>query len=135
MPKKKAHQHAEAFMLMLYSCQECDHSEILWNSRDGVTPFGIQCPKCNGINMLHVAWEDDQYAPDHVPHEGQGVWIDMPQSLKRTLVLARLEVGRAHGYDVPSDPHEREQLIKAVMESFQPGEPWLIRWPVREVKF
>ena len=33
-----AHNHKEAYMLMNYRC-ECGHHELIWNSRDGVTPF------------------------------------------------------------------------------------------------
>ena len=36
------HNHAEAFKLMIYACEnpDCLHQEKIWNSRDGVTPFG-----------------------------------------------------------------------------------------------
>ena len=37
------YKHAEAYCLMKYKCEKCGKTEILWNSRDGVTPFMIKC--------------------------------------------------------------------------------------------
>ncbi|HXE05809.1 MAG TPA: hypothetical protein VN579_07475 [Bryobacteraceae bacterium] len=34
-------ENAEAFMLMKYQSKDGTVTELLWNSRDGVTPFGI----------------------------------------------------------------------------------------------
>lgn len=42
------YKHAEAYCLMKYKCEKCGKTEILWNSRDGVTPFMIKCEKCDG---------------------------------------------------------------------------------------
>jgi len=39
------HRHVEAFCLMHYAC-DCGHHEVIWNSRDGVTPFTAPCPSC-----------------------------------------------------------------------------------------
>lgn len=121
----RGHQHAEAFCLMTYRCT-CGHTEIFWNSRDGVTPFISVCPKCGG-ELTHVDWSSDQYAPDHVPEPDQGVWVDMPASLKRPLALARLEWGQAHGFAVPEE--QKRRFLEAIMAEYRPGSPWLIRWP------
>lgn len=40
-----ARNHKEAYLLMNYRC-ECGHHELIWNSRDGVTPFTLSCPNC-----------------------------------------------------------------------------------------
>jgi hypothetical protein len=61
---KKA--HGEAYCLMTYVCKDCARKERLWNSRDGVTPFGISCLACGGHEMFHENWGDDQYAPEFV---------------------------------------------------------------------
>ena len=37
------YKHAEAFCLMKYRCEKCGQAEVVWNSRDGVTPFIINC--------------------------------------------------------------------------------------------
>lgn len=38
---RRGHQHPEAFALMQYTSKSSGITEIVWNSRDGVTPFGI----------------------------------------------------------------------------------------------
>ncbi|CAE6839383.1 hypothetical protein [Paraburkholderia nemoris] len=83
------HQHAEAFCLMWYAC-ECGHRERIWNSRDGVTAFGFQCPSCKEPKLKHVNWGLDKYAPDHVPAPGQRIWIDLTRD--RALEIARRTV-------------------------------------------
>jgi hypothetical protein len=94
----RGHQHAEAFCLMWYAC-ECGHRERVWNSRDGVTAFGFQCPSCKQPNLLHVNWNLDQYAPDHVPAPGQRVWIDLTRD--RALEIARRTVDQVAKGSVP----------------------------------
>jgi hypothetical protein len=94
------HQHAEAYCLMWYAC-ECGHRERIWNSRDGVTAFGMACPSCNEPKLQHVDWKLDVYAPDHVPAPGQRVWITMTR--ERALQIARRTVARvAQGKAMPS---------------------------------
>lgn len=44
-------EHMEAFCLMWYQCEECTYRELLWNSRDGVTPFCIPCSKCGKVSQ------------------------------------------------------------------------------------
>lgn len=51
--------HVEAFCLMQYECTKCKEIEILWNSRDGVTPFGIGSSCCPGSISNHVNWGKD----------------------------------------------------------------------------
>ena len=53
------YKHAEAYCLMKYKCEKCRKTEILWNSRDGVTPFMINCEKCDG-HMQHTDWNEDK---------------------------------------------------------------------------
>lgn len=115
------YQHGEAFCLMHYRCDECGHEEVFWNSRDGVTPFGMQCPQCGGMNMLHVDWDKDRCVPDYVPEAGQGVWIDMPESLKRPLARACVK-------EAALPERMKEQLVEQIVAEFRPGTPWLIRW-------
>lgn len=90
---ERGHRHVEAFCLMQYQCKACRHVEIIWNSRDGVTPFGCNCPSCGSMDMIHVNFRGDRYAPEHKPHIGQRVWISMPKAsamaLARRNVLAR----------------------------------------------
>ena len=57
------YNHKEAFCLMTYRCNDCGFEERIWNSRDGVTPFGLACPQCKGHNHLHADWQNDQCNP------------------------------------------------------------------------
>lgn len=107
----RGHQHAEAFCLMHYECKACRHHEVIWNSRDGVTPFGLQCPSCSSLDLLHAYFGSDRYAPDHKPHHGQRVWVSMTK--ERALALARRSVLR-HKKDGP----ETERTIELVAEEF-----------------
>lgn len=53
------YNHKEAFCVMQYRCQVCRFLEILWNSRDGVTPFVISCVACTTGYMQHINWRED----------------------------------------------------------------------------
>lgn len=120
--KQKAHQHAEAFCLMHYQCPYCQHREVFWNARDGVTPFVVSgCPTC-GKDMLHVDWDQDEYAPEHCPEPGQGVWIDMPQELVPVVVRLALHIYYEAGEEPPPG------LVQALTNQYEPGSPWLLRW-------
>ncbi len=97
MTTKNGHNHAEAFMLMTYQCEKCGAKEIIWNSRDGVTPmFGSTCRQefCNG-ETSHVNWQNDVYAPDHKPAAGERIWrdgtLDMMRAIKRRMVESNPE--------------------------------------------
>lgn len=67
------YQH-EAFALMEYGCESCGKVEVVWNSRDGVTPFMIRCQDCRGT-MRHINWNKDQFAPNHIPPIGSRVFF------------------------------------------------------------
>ncbi|MGD9156860.1 MAG: hypothetical protein PVG39_00500 [Desulfobacteraceae bacterium] len=64
----------EAFALMEYGCEECGKVEIIWNSRDGVTPFMVGCPFCRGT-MQHINWSHDRFTPNYIPPIGSRVFF------------------------------------------------------------
>lgn len=66
--------HCERFCLMTYASEDGRVREVLWNSRDGVTPFII--PSVDGIELSHVNWHGDQCEPNHVPAIGSRVFMD-----------------------------------------------------------
>jgi hypothetical protein len=105
---ERGHLHVEAFCLMWYACRQCPHRERIWNSRDGVTPFGMSCPSCGGTELLHADWHRDQYAPDHKPADGQRVWIDMTRERASAIADARIAVSDRKR---PLSEGEREQVI------------------------
>jgi len=73
--RKFKFRHIEAFCLMIYKCESCNTIEILWNSRDGVTPFTINCRQCNGM-ASHNYWAMDVRIPEYKPFEGQRIFVD-----------------------------------------------------------
>jgi hypothetical protein len=145
------HLHKEAFCLMVYACagaadtrppaagfnrmrsSGCGHREVFWNSRDGVTPFGMCCPSCGG-DLFHADWQLDRPAPNHQPHYGQGVWRDGTPEEAEAIIRKRLE-----SYP-PRDDAERarvEQSIKRIKAGecteFRPGWPMFYRNGVANV--
>lgn len=103
-----SYQHKEAFCLMQYRCR-CGHHEVIWNSRDGVTPFSMVCPSCGEPDMCHINFGADRFAPDHKPHFGQRMWVTMTQ--ERALYLARLRTAHLN------PKHRTEDFIDQVAES------------------
>ncbi|WP_180131908.1 zinc ribbon domain-containing protein [Rhodoferax sp. BLA1] len=110
----RGHRHAEAFCLMWYACQSCGHTEQFWNSRDGVTPFSTACPSCGKPDLFHVNFSRDKYAPKHVPHVGQRVWVSMTKDHAQAFAKKRFEALKAHRRVEPS---EEESIYQAVFES------------------
>ena len=124
-----AYSHREAYCLMWYECKECGHREQFWNSRDGVTPFGVhgKCPNCPDSDMLHGDFNLDQRDPDHVPQPGQGVFVTMPAEL--VPVFARRNYQwHSQTSDIAAQL-TMDEFVASFINSTQPGAPWLIRWP------
>jgi hypothetical protein len=82
--------HKEAFALMWYACK-CGHRERIWNSRDGVTPFGASCPSCSTGIINHVDWQNDVCAPDHKPNRWQKIWRDGTPDEAEAIMRRRIE--------------------------------------------
>lgn len=118
-------------MLMWYACTACWHKERIWNSRDGVTPFGLGCSSCGAI-MNHVDWQADEYAPNHKLHRGQRFWRDGTPDEAEAIMRRRIESMRDQ-YPLP--PEEEERLIRGARDAaetaddnfheFQKGWPML----------
>lgn len=127
--KQYGHNHGEAFMLMTYACDHCGHLETIWNSRDGVTPFCIECPSCGQMKCQHVDWQRDTYAPDHKPHRGQRFWRDGTPDEAEAIMRRRIaSLSDEH----PVDKDREAELIKYAREGegeFRKGWPMLDRAP------
>lgn len=96
LEERPEHRHKEAFCLMWYACR-CGHREQFWNSRDGVTPFGLQCPSCGSLDFHHVDFFRDRYAPNHAPHPGQRVWVDMSLARAESIAKQRIQMAKDRG--------------------------------------
>ena len=117
--------HKEAFCLMNYRCETCGHTEKIWNSRDGVTPFGICCPSC-GETMLHIAWNQDRFAPDHQLHDFQKFFRDGTRAEAERILLGRFALMKQAGYPEPEDIDAK---IASMLETeFNDG------WPMVDIK-
>lgn len=88
--RSHGHNHGEALCLMWYACT-CGHQERIWNSRDGVTPFGASCPSCGNGNLTHVRWREDKYSPDHKLVRGQRFWRDGTPDEAEAIMRRRIE--------------------------------------------
>src|SRR5215469_16924087 len=119
--------HKEAFCLMWYACK-CGHRERVWNSRDGVTPFGMGCPSCGKSTLLHVDWELDVPSPAHQLASGQGFWRDGTPDDAERIMTKRLDGAVGTPYEVDIDM--RLELI-AIARSDTTGE-FGHGWPMFE---
>jgi hypothetical protein len=119
------YQHREAFALMWYAC-DCGHRERLWNSRDGVTPYGgLACPSCGGTGlrggMSHVKFAADvcvqQFFRDGTAAEAVAI---MARRIKRFASI---------GHSIPDDVAAK--LLASAREQrdeWQPGWPMVDRF-------
>lgn len=100
----------DAFKLMRYRCP-CGHMEVIWNSRDGITPFTAVCPSCGELSLTHVAWHLDRCAPQHKLNPGQAFWRDGTPDEAKTIMRARIDSLRETW---PLTPEEDRELILEV---------------------
>lgn len=120
------YHHREAFALMWYVCP-CGHRERIWNSRDGVTPFGgVFCPSCHGSHLTHTWLKEDVIVPEHILAIGQRYFRDGTAGDAITIIKRRIGRQRAAGHPIPLDMAD-ELLAQA---RAQTGGEWTIGWPM-----
>ncbi len=124
--EKTKYNHAEAFCLMWYACG-CGHRERIWNSRDGVTPFGLTCPSCGKI-MDHVDWWQDQCEPKHKLVKGQRFWRDGTPEDASKIIQARAGAYRKLGNPIPA--HVEARMLKSAIEQI---DQWQPGWPMLDI--
>lgn len=118
--------HKEAFCLMWYACKSCGHRERIWNSRDGVTPFGCACPSCSAGVMNHFNWEDDALTPEHSLKIGQKFWRDGTPDEAEAIMRRRIAQSKGRRWE--ATPEIADRLIAAARAGegeFQKGWPTL----------
>ena len=123
IPSRRHCRHGEAYCLMAYRCTKCGKEEVIWNSRDGVTPFIIGCRWCGG-EAQHVRWEADAYAPCHRAAPGKRIFVDMTPEKARLYANRRFDRAKGTPYELPES--EREEFIARCLDGRQPGEPDLV---------
>ena len=129
-PSKRNHVHGEAFCLMTYRSDDGFLSEILWNSRDGVTPFVIS--SVDGRKLTHVDWEHDKYSPDFKPPSGMRVFVNATKE----LVTPKLNEYIDKIWDDPTYPaskrwETKQECFDALLPDWLHGgeAPWIIVTP------
>lgn len=129
----RGHAHAEAFCLMWYQCRNrlCGHRERIWNSRDGVTPFGMGCPSCGGSELLHAYFASDVYAPEHKLHHGQRFWRDGTPDEAAAIMRKRIEASM--GTDWECTPEKAAMLIASARNPNDEHSEFRRGWPMIEV--
>lgn len=125
--KEEKYDHAEAFCLMQYCCKACKNIELLWNSRDGVTPFMIDCPKC-GDTAQHINFGKDECFPGYRPFVGQRIFIDLTKERARHQAkmhidqMREIEITKQYCFDY-NDPKNADKLQELVDSYFESGTP------------
>jgi hypothetical protein len=113
--------HAEAYALMRYKSDDGLDEEIIWNSRDGVTPFVITLR--SGKQATHVDWNGDFPFPNYQPPLGSRMFVDLTEKRARSMVAEYIERNREFVPKGMSDEEVTEMLVKDWMK---PGAPDLV---------
>lgn len=100
---KPLFRHGEAFCLMWYACDICGHKERIWNSRDGVTPFGTRCPTCGEVELMHIDFRADHRVPEHKLHPFQKFWRNGTKAEALAILERRFEMFAASGQPCPEE--------------------------------
>lgn len=123
-------KHVEAYCLMRYVVVSTGEEEILWNSRDGVTPFFMTSR--NGDEARHRSTRErpDRRAIDHVPAVGDRIFVDMTEARARALIAEALACERSTPeglavleklYASPEEAFER--MLKTTLDEIALGKP------------
>lgn len=113
---ERNYTYPEAFCLMQYQCENCGQVETLYNGRDGVTPFIIECTVCNG-KATHVNWAQDECVPEYIPECGQRIFISMTEEIARIFARYRLKKFEQSEYPPPAEgTQERKEIEDSIVE-------------------
>lgn len=126
---KTEYKHFEAFMHMWYATDDGRERELIWNSRDGVTPF---CERSrSGKEMTHVNWNQDSREPGYKPKAGDRIFVDATRELLGDAAKAYVE----KYWDNPEYPMSKmtyswktkEEAVEYFLAEWtKPGSPTLV---------
>lgn len=74
MTPPKKHKYEEAFKLMRYEGTDGE-AEVIWNSRDGITPLLVSSVTTGKV-LAHLGRYKDVYDPDFKPNIGTRIFMD-----------------------------------------------------------
>lgn len=107
------HQYPERFALMHYRCDSCRGLELVWNSRNGVSPFSIPCARCEEGIATHVSWEQDLRKPDWQLRMGQRFFRDGTPD--EAVEIMRKRIAVMQDLD-PLPQHRIDELLRDTKE-------------------
>lgn len=124
--------HIEAFSLMQYRCEDCGQVELIYNGRDGVTPFGTSCDHndCKG-SKTHINFKRDFRLPIvHEEVKGRRVWISLRMKTAIKWAEKKVEMYWDHGQYPMTDNYESKTHAQfEMLTSLNVGvEPELVGW-------
>lgn len=136
MQEPQKHSHGEAFKLMFYHGRKGLNGIrlVIWNSRDGVTPFMTYC-KEYGIELEHVNWQNDLYMPNYKPKKGDLIWVS---HTKETATKSAEESYQMHSEMLDKFHKEnvdREEYSVAILEGMVADKAGYIDSMVNEMLF
>jgi hypothetical protein len=123
------YQHAEAFCLMKYRSDDGTEEELIWNSRDGVTPFTITLR--SGKRATHADWQNDQRLPDYQPPAGSRIFVDLTPERAREIaerVVDQYLNDPTLDDDFRRELGSRDQAVEELTAGYleQPGTPDIV---------
>lgn len=120
-------RHKEAWCIMHYRCGSCGHHEVLYNGRDGVTPFVIGCAKC-GEDSAHVSWQKDFRAPTYEPLTGMRIFVDLSFDRYKEFAIKKYQKGGVYEGLIDNGGGDKtlEDLIKELWEDIPENAPTVI---------
>jgi hypothetical protein len=127
MKMKQVYQHREAFCLMLYRSEDGLEEELIWNSRDGVTPFAVSSR--DGERMLnHVDWHKDRRIPDFAPPPGSRYFASITEEEARQRAEARVDhVIAENNQTLPTMYGSKQELVDRFAAQYRIGESPIVK--------
>lgn len=140
----------EAFALMKYVNRATGRVEWIWNSRDGVTPFGIDDPlapaelvkahrarrKAKDYHpekdidpaiMSHADWHEDVFLPNFIPTDGNRIfmsWAEAPEYHRLNMAVAFRAYVEKHRADM-GDEHA-DKMLSGEPYGYEPEAPTVV---------
>jgi hypothetical protein len=122
----KDFNHPEAFCHMRYQSEDGRESEIIWNSRNGVTPFMVASR--SGKMMQHVDWRNDRRDAHYKPKPGDRIFVDATREMLLDLAKKRVEENWNHPQYPMSEMFEtKDAAVEMLLEDWtKRGGPALV---------
>lgn len=127
----KSYVYKEAFCLMYYENPETKTGFMVWNSRDGVTPFIVHE---DGKEYQHAHWgmdrrcTNEEYIKKHILVPGQRIFRDVTPEEGKEWALKRLQSAKGTDYEVEEGSDRWNELLLSLTEDFsKPGEPTMAK--------